>query len=246
MYLLKVGRSAETTARVSATSSPDLSLQVPVMPPMSWKFMLRMIQTLMVWADSGAKSRCAFQQTSEKTRMPPWIFHYQEHDIYDHHTLSTNYEIQKKRTQSTIHRLSKEPHLLKKYGDLIRKQERRGFIKNVVDPVTSNRVHGYTIFHTMDLRRILQPPHKIVYDCSCHASGSPGLNDCLDSTSLELDNLTTLFMTFRQWNGIFEPCPSQKRQSSDPIFVVSDPADPKSRPVTCRFQSVLFGATCLS
>ena len=45
--------------------------------------------------------------------------------------LPSNYDITLKRTESTISRLRREPEVQKKYDEIIREQERRGFIELV-------------------------------------------------------------------------------------------------------------------
>lgn len=49
----------------------------------------------------------------------------------DHPVLPMNYEICKKCTDNTIHRLSKEPELLDKYGLITEDKLKRGFIEKV-------------------------------------------------------------------------------------------------------------------
>ncbi|XP_053402668.1 uncharacterized protein LOC128557990 [Mercenaria mercenaria] len=60
----------------------------------------------------------------------------------DHPPLPTNYEIARKRTENTIRRLSSQPHILKKYGDIITDQEQRGFIEKIDNSAdTPSQVH---------------------------------------------------------------------------------------------------------
>ena len=46
----------------------------------------------------------------------------------DHAALPSNYNVSKKRTEDLIRRQQYEPSLLKKYGEIINEQERKGFI----------------------------------------------------------------------------------------------------------------------
>ncbi|VDI42916.1 Hypothetical predicted protein [Mytilus galloprovincialis] len=49
----------------------------------------------------------------------------------DHPTLPTNKAIAQRRTENVVRRLSKEPKLLEKYGEIMAEQEKRGFIEKV-------------------------------------------------------------------------------------------------------------------
>jgi len=59
----------------------------------------------------------------------------------DHPNLPTNYEVAKKRTESTVRRLSKDPEMLAQYNKIIQDQERRGFIERVEHEETPTRLH---------------------------------------------------------------------------------------------------------
>ncbi|XP_060559098.1 uncharacterized protein LOC132719352 [Ruditapes philippinarum] len=110
--------------------------------------------------------------------------------------------------------------MLKKYKDIIQEQENRGFIERVDESSRAKRVH-YIPHHGVE-KNSTTTPIRIVYDCSCRQSErSPSLNDCLESTPPELNDLTTLLLRFRL--GRYNP---------------------KSQLVTYRFRVVLFGATC--
>jgi len=192
--------------------------------------------------------------------------HYQEHSIsftdgkykaklpwkQNHPPLPTNYDITKRRTESTIRRLSKEPHLLLKYDEIIKEHENLGFIEKIDGVATSKRVH-YIPHHGVK-KDSTTTPIRIVYDCSCRASaGSPSLNDCLESTPPELNNLTTLLMRFRLGKyavsadiekAFLNVALHENDRDVTRFLWLSDPTDPDSELVTYLFRSVLFGATC--
>ncbi|XP_052238557.1 uncharacterized protein LOC127849845 [Dreissena polymorpha] len=70
------------------------------------------------------------------------------------------------------------------------------FIKKIDGVSTSKRLH-YIPHHGVK-KDSTATLIRLVYDCNCRASaGSPSLNDCLESTSPELNTLTTLLMRFR-------------------------------------------------
>ena len=73
-----------------------------------------------------------FEDSKYKARLP-WK--------EDHPNLPTNYEIVKKRTESTVRRLSKDPEMLAQYNKIIQDQERRGFIERVEHEETTTRLH---------------------------------------------------------------------------------------------------------
>jgi len=62
-------------------------------------------------------------------------------------SLPTNMNIAKRRTESTIRRLCKDKHLLKRYADIIAEQERRGFIEKVGKSSSSSIHHYITTSH---------------------------------------------------------------------------------------------------
>ncbi|XP_053380934.1 uncharacterized protein LOC123562061 [Mercenaria mercenaria] len=192
-----------------------------------------------------------YQQTSieftddKYTAALPWKL--------DHDPLPTNYNITKKRTESTIRRLSQEPDMLKKYGEIISEQERRGFIEKINDVAqTSNAVH-YIPHHPVR-KESSTTPIRIVYDCSCKQSSSqPSLNDCLESTAPVLNELTSILMRFRlekyavatDIEKAFLHVGLQEKDRDVTRFLwLTDPSDPKSQLCTYRFKAVLFGATC--
>jgi hypothetical protein len=60
----------------------------------------------------------------------------------DHTPLPSNIEITRRRTENAIRRLSDDPHLLHKCGDIIADQEQRGFIEKVDDAmIRSDSAH---------------------------------------------------------------------------------------------------------
>ncbi|XP_060588234.1 uncharacterized protein LOC132743696 [Ruditapes philippinarum] len=170
----------------------------------------------------------------------------------NHQPLPSNYNITKKRTECAIKRLSQKPQMLMKYNDIIQEQENRGFIERVDESSRAKRVH-YIPHHGVE-KNSTTTPIRIVYDCSCRQSErSPSLNDCLESTPPELNDLTTLLLRFRLGRyavstdiekaflhvGLHEDDRAVTR-----FLWLSDPTDPKSQLVTYRFRVVLFGATC--
>ncbi|XP_060591843.1 uncharacterized protein LOC132746638 [Ruditapes philippinarum] len=137
-------------------------------------------------------------------------------------------------------------------GDCKKEQENRGFIERVDESSRAKRVH-YIPHHGVE-KNSTTTPIRIVYDCSCRQSErSPSLNDCLESTPPELNDLTTLLLRFRLGRyavstdiekaflhvGLHEDDRDATR-----FLWLSDPTDHKSQLVTYRFRVVLFGATC--
>lgn len=192
-----------------------------------------------------------YQQTSieytdgKYTAKLPWK--------YDHPPLPDNYDVTKRRTESTIRRLRKDPTLLKTYGDIIADQERRGFIERVPDNQSSSCKVHYIPHHPVQ-KKSSTTPVRIVFDCSCHQSyNHPSLNDCLQSTPPVINDLSTLLVRFRMKKyavtadiekaflhvGLH---PSDRDVTR--FLWLSDPSNPDSPFTTYRFKSVLFGATC--
>ena len=168
--------------------------------------------------------------------------------------LPDNYNITLKRTESTLRRLQQEPALLQMYGEIIADQEKRDFIEKVTDntPDPDRRVH-YIRHHGLR-KDSATTPIRIVYDCSCCQNrDSPSLNDCLESTPPQLNDLTSILTRFRLHR--FAVCTDiekaflhvqlNERDCDVTRFLwLSDMNDPDNKLTTYRFKSVLFGATC--
>ncbi|XP_063418161.1 uncharacterized protein LOC134700945 [Mytilus trossulus] len=63
----------------------------------------------------------------------------------DHEPLPTN--VTKRRTENVIRKLSEDPKMLKVYGQIIKDQERRGFIEKVKDFNISKGIVQYIPHH---------------------------------------------------------------------------------------------------
>ena len=115
----------------------------------------------------------------------------------EHAALPSNYDITLKRTESTISRLRREPEALKMYDEIIREQERRGFIE-LVPAVKEPPSQVHYIPHHPVKKDSSTTPVRIVYDYSCRQSpNQPSLNDCLESTPPVINDLTSILVRFR-------------------------------------------------
>jgi hypothetical protein len=171
----------------------------------------------------------------------------------DHPTLPTNYNIAKRRTQNTIYRLKQQPEMLKKYGEIINEQEKRGFIEKVPNAEIPSRNAHYIPHHGVK-KESTTTPIRIVYDCSCKQSRDlPSLNDCLESTPPVLNDLTSILIRFRQHKyavstdiekAFLHVQLEEKDRDFTRFLWLSNPGDAYSPLTTYRFKSVLFCATC--
>ncbi|XP_060570474.1 uncharacterized protein LOC132728821 [Ruditapes philippinarum] len=115
----------------------------------------------------------------------------------DHPNLPDNYNITLRRTQNTIRRLREDPPLLQKYDGIIKDQEKGGFIEKV-NVLPSERPVHYIPHHGVK-KHSATTPIRIVFDCSCRQNkNSPSLNDCLESTPPEINELTSILVNFRK------------------------------------------------
>ncbi|XP_053388749.1 uncharacterized protein LOC123533693 [Mercenaria mercenaria] len=171
----------------------------------------------------------------------------------DHAPLPTNLEVTKKRTESLVRRLRREPNIFQKYSEIIQDQERRDFIEKVDENEQQpDRMH-YIPHHAVK-KDSATTPIRIVYDCSCQeTSQKPSLNDCLDSTPPTLNDLSHIMIRFRlgkyavstDIEKTFLNVRLDKEDRDMTRFLwLSDPGNPDSPFTTYRFKSVLFGATC--
>ncbi|VDI06839.1 Hypothetical predicted protein [Mytilus galloprovincialis] len=116
----------------------------------------------------------------------------------DHKPLPSNIDIARRRTENVVRRLSNDPFLLRKYGEIINDQEKRCFIERIDNPTTSTE-HAHYIPHHSVKKDSATTPIRIVYDCSCRRSqDTPSLNDCLCKEPPILNDISTLLMPFRE------------------------------------------------
>ncbi|XP_063447017.1 uncharacterized protein LOC134726541 [Mytilus trossulus] len=170
----------------------------------------------------------------------------------DHPDLPSNIMIAKARTESTTRRLSREPHLLRKYSEIIEDQMKRGFIEKVNDENDNGKSTHYIPHHAVK-KDSTTTPIRIVYDCSCKKSPDhASLNDCLMSTPPDLNDLTKILMGFRTKKyaistdiekAFLHIGLDEKDRDFTRFFWLSDTDNPSSTLTTYRFKSILFGAT---
>ncbi|XP_052221173.1 uncharacterized protein LOC127837788 [Dreissena polymorpha] len=125
----------------------------------------------------------------------------------DHPALPTNHNIALKRTVGAIQRLRNEPEVPRAHGDIIAEQERRGFIERVpLGQESAEQVH-YIPHHPVE-KESSTTPIRIVYDCSCRQSrDSPSLIDCLKSTPLALNELTSILTIVTEIEAVLNDRP---------------------------------------
>ncbi|VDI23051.1 Hypothetical predicted protein [Mytilus galloprovincialis] len=168
--------------------------------------------------------------------------------------LPTNEMIARARTHRVVNRLNQEPNLFKIYGDIIKEQEKRGFIEKVEEKEDEPQRINYIPHHPVK-KDSTTTPIRIVYDCSCKENAkSPSLNDCLHSyppISNDITELLTRFRThkFAVTTDIEKAFLQVGLHKSDRdvtrFFWLSDPTDSTSPFTVYRFKSALLvGATC--
>ncbi|XP_060596649.1 uncharacterized protein LOC132750656 [Ruditapes philippinarum] len=170
----------------------------------------------------------------------------------DHPNLPDNYNITLRRTQNTIRRLREDPPLLQKYDGIIKDQEKRGFIEKV-NVLSSERPVHYIPHHGVK-KHSATTPIRIVFDCSCRQNkNSPSLNDCLESTPPEINELTSILVNLRKHRyavctdiekAFLQIQLNENDRDVTRFLWLNDIYDPNSDLTTYRFKSVLFGATC--
>ncbi|XP_063408175.1 uncharacterized protein LOC134691539 [Mytilus trossulus] len=161
--------------------------------------------------------------------------------------------IARARTHRVVNRLNQEPNLFKIYGDIIKEQEKRGFIEKVGENEDKpQRIH--CIPHHPVKTDSTTTPIRIVYDCSCKENTkSPSLNDCLHSYPPIANDITELLTRFRTQKfavttdiekAFLQVGLHKSDRDVTRFFWLSDQTDSTSPFTTYRFKSVLFRATC--
>jgi hypothetical protein len=143
--------------------------------------------------------------------------------------------------------------MFEKYGETMNKQLECGFIETV-DECTMPDHQVHYIPHHGVIKDSVTTPIRIVFDSSCRQSADkPSLNDCLQSTPPELNDLAGILMRFRQKKyavatdiekAFLQISLDEKDRDVTRFLWLSNPNDPESALMTFRFKSVLFGATC--
>ena len=172
----------------------------------------------------------------------------------DHPPLPTNKAVALRRTENVIRRLSKEPQVLRKYGEIIQDQLRRGFIERVEENDTNQPTKIHYIPHHPVKKDSATTPIRIVYDCSCKQNPkTASLNDCLQGVPPQLNDITSILLRFRTRKyGVSTDIEKAflnvgldtADRNATRFFWLENPIDPKSQISTYRFRSILFGATC--
>ncbi|XP_063436952.1 uncharacterized protein LOC134718356 [Mytilus trossulus] len=164
----------------------------------------------------------------------------------EHKPLPSNIDIARRRTENVVRRLSNDPFLLRKYGEIINDQEKRGFIERIDNPTTSTE-HAHYIPHHSVKKDSATTPIRIVYDCSCRRSqDTPSLNDCLRKEPPILNDISTLLMRFREnrYAGVtdiekafLQITLDEKDRDMTRFFWLKDSTDPTSKLITYRFKT---------
>ncbi|VDI63326.1 Hypothetical predicted protein [Mytilus galloprovincialis] len=173
----------------------------------------------------------------------------------NHPPLPSNKAVAFRRTENVIRRLSKEPQLLQKYGEIIEEQEKRGFIEKVEEDLVKPNTKLHYIPHHAVKKDSATTPIRIVYDCSCRQTPDTAslINDCLLNVPPKLNDVTAILLRFRM--NKYAVCTDIEKaflnvgldiedRDVTRFFWLSNPTDPSSCITTYRFKSVLFGATC--
>ena len=116
----------------------------------------------------------------------------------DHAPLPSNYEVCKQRTRSLVRRLASTPDLMRTYDQIIKEQERRGFVERVSSTSQLGNGQAHYIPHHHVKKESSTTPIRVVYDCSCRMSNNhPSLNDCLEVGPPLVNDLCSILIRFR-------------------------------------------------
>ena len=167
----------------------------------------------------------------------------------DHAPLPSNYEVCKRRTRSLVRRLASTPELMITYDQIIKDQERRGFVEKVN---STSIIPAHYIPHHHVRKDSVTTPIRVVYDCSCQMSNNhPSLNDCLEVGPSLVNDLCSILLRFRVHKFGFTTDIEKaflhvKLQEDDRDFTcffwLSTPENPESEFDVYRFKVVLFGS----
>ena len=125
----------------------------------------------------------------------------------DHTPLPSNYEVCQRRTRSLVRRLASTPDLMKTYNQIIKEQERRGFVERVSSSSQLRNGQTHYIPHHHVRKESSITPIRIVYDCSCQMSNNyPSLNDCLEVGPPLINDLCSILVV-SSLDGLYHDIP---------------------------------------
>ena len=165
-------------------------------------------------------------------------------------SLTPNFNICKRRTLALVSKHRQSLELLQLYTNILKEQEKRGFIERVTDDNMTHNVH-YLPHHPVK-KESRTTPIRIVYDCSCRESStSVSLNNCLMVGPPFLNDLCAILLRFRLHPFAFSTDIEKaflhvKLHQSDRDYTrflwPLQPAELTSTLQTYRFTVVPFGA----
>lgn len=171
----------------------------------------------------------------------------------DHPPLPSNKLIARKRLDSLLINLRKEPKKLQCYDSLIKEQLALDFIEKVPEENNNKDTCVHYIPHHSVKKASDTTPLRIVYDCSAKASrNSPSLNDCLLTGPSMVNDLAAVLLRFKInpfacTADIEKAYLMVKLAESDRdmcrFFWTENPNDKDGNIITFRFKVVLFGAS---
>lgn len=114
--------------------------------------------------------------------------------VEDSSLLSTNYEISRKRLQSSVDK-AKNLGYFEKYDEVFKCWQNEG----IVEEVSESKVEEIRHFipHHAVLKEGSTTPVRPVFDASCHEKRKPSLNDCLEKGVNFIEKIPTLLNRFR-------------------------------------------------
>ena len=170
----------------------------------------------------------------------------------DHAPLPSNYEVCQRRTRSLVRRLANTPDLMKTYNQIIKEQERRGFVEKVSSTLQLGNGQAHYIPHHHVRKESSTTPIRVVYDCSCQMSNNhPSLNDCLEVGPPLVNDLCSILIRFHVHKfglttDIEKAFLHVQLHNDDQDFTrflwLSNPDDPESEFEVYRFKVVPFGS----
>ena len=86
---------------------------------------------------------------------------------------------------------------MKTYDQIIKEQERRGFVERISSTSQSGNGQTHYMPHHHVRKESSTTPIRVVYDCSCRMSNNhPSLNDCLEVGPPLVNDLCSILIHF--------------------------------------------------
>ncbi|KAJ8968554.1 hypothetical protein NQ317_001752 [Molorchus minor] len=161
-----------------------------------------------------------------------------------HPPLTTNYDVTKKRLNTTLQKLQRD-ELLCRYNAVFQEWESL----NIIERTDGDTSQGHFIPHRAVVKEGSTTAIRPVFDASAHEKNRPSLNQCLEKGPNLIELIPTLLIKFREFKiGVISDIKKAFLQiglhERDRDFLKFIWVDEKGQEIIFRHRRVVFGVNC--